>query len=172
MLNNRIVEPRVNEKIRISPVLVISDTGENLGSMNVANALTLARSKGLDLIEVSPDVRPPVCRTIDYGKFKYQKALKERESKKHSKQAELKEIRMRPVTAEHDLAVKMKAAKSFLEEGNTVLIKMKFERREVQFKELGFNLAKKIIDELADISCVKQPPSMQGKFLTFVLNKK
>ena len=172
MLNNRNVEPRVNERIRISPVLVISDTGENLGSMNTANALALARSKGMDLIEVSPEVRPPVCRIIDYGKFKYQKAQKERESKKHSKQVELKELRMRPVTAEHDLAVKIKAARSFLEDGNSVLIKLKFERREVQFKELGFALTKKIIDDLADISSVKQRPSMQGKFLTCVLNKK
>ncbi len=165
-------EPRINDKIRISPVLVISDAGVNLGAMNLANALALARSHNMDLIEVSPDVRPPVCRIMDYGKFKYQKALKERANKKHSKQSELKEIRMRPVTADHDLEVKMKAARGFLEEGNSVLIKLKFERREIQFKDRGFALAKKIIENLSDVGTVKQAPALQGKFLTCVLNKK
>jgi translation initiation factor IF-3 len=165
-------DPRVNERIRLSPVLVISETGENLGSMSVANAIALARTQGLDLIEVSPNVRPPVCRIMDFGKFKYDKAVKERQNKKNSKQIEMKEIRFRPVTADHDLEIKIKSARGFLENGHAVLLKLKFEKRELQFKDRGFSLVKKITDSLSDVGIIRTPASLQGKFITCVLNKK
>ena len=166
------IELRVNEKIKVTPVLVISETGENLGQMTTFNALQLARSQGMDLIEVSPNAKPPVCRITNYGKLKYEQDLKERENRKKTRKAEMKEIQLRPVTAEHDLEVKMKAARGFLESGHSVQFRVKFERREaIQFKDRGFAMVNQIIENLKDVSVVKQHASMQGKHMIFILDK-
>jgi len=160
---------RVNERIRISPVLVISD-GENLGIMPTSDAIRIARERGLDLVEVSPNVRPPVCRIIDYGKFKYDKSKKEASQKKSVKGN--KQVRLRPVTDKHDLETKIKQINGFLEEGHGVLLTMKFKAREITHKDIGLKIIEQIISETSESGNVLSKASFQGKMLTCVIGPK
>ena len=156
---------RINERIRISPVLVIKD-GENLGSMSVSSAITLARNEGLDLVEVSPNARPPVCRIIDYGKFKYD--LEKKNRQKVSNNA-LKVIKLRPVTSEHDLSYRIENIKGFLEDGHNVQILIKFKRMEMRHKDLGFAVANGIIEKVSQVGQAQSKPTMNGLLLTCTL---
>ena len=164
---------RVNFQIKFSPVMVVKD-GQNLGVMPVESARNLAKSSDLDLVEVAPNARPPVCRIMDFGKFKYELSLKEK-NKQHKEQV-LKEIRMTPVIAEHDLGVKIKAAQRFLEDGHKVQVKIMYKRREVPHKELGYNILDKFLSELSSLGERKSQPSFsvnsKGAILVSTLEPK
>ncbi len=149
---------RHNEQIRIPQICVIQD-GRNLGTMQTRDALALARSLGLDLVEVAADVRPPVCRIMDYGKFMFEKSKKE---KRQNTGPDEKEIRFRYVTDGHDLETKANQAKKFLEKGIKVKLVVKFKAREKAHKDLGFAILAKVIEMLKDDSSVEMEPRLEG----------
>ena len=161
---------RVNEQIRISPVRVISAEGEQLGVLPTDEALNIAREAGLDLVEVAPNERPPVCRIMDFGKFKYQQ--RKRQVKGHTHQSKIKEIRVRPKTGEHDINVKVNRARGFLEHRDKVIVSVLFRGRELAHFEEGQKVINRIIDELADVGKIENPPTRQGRRLVCVLAPK
>ena len=165
---NRGSQPRVNEMIRIPQIRVISADGDQLGIMSTHDALNLARSVGLDLVEVASDARPPVCRIIDYSKFKYQQ--KKKQAKHHVHQSKLKELRLRPKTGDHDLLVKINKAKEFLHNKDKVLISVMFKGRELAHIEEGEKMMEHIIAELDAFGKLEATPKQQGKRIacTFV----
>ncbi len=158
---------RVNEQIRIPKVLVIDENGQKLGVMDTRDAIRLARSKGLDLIEVAPHARPPVCRIMDYGKFKYQQRKKEKEARKHHK--ELKEIRLTPQMSEHDLLYRVKSAEEFLREGHRVRVFMQIWGRWAAHTELGEAKLQEFVNHLSHVATIETPLSYQGKLIAIVL---
>jgi len=163
---------RVNDQIRITPVRVVGADGEMLGIVPTAQAMTMAMDVGLDLVEVAPNVRPPVCRIMDYGKFKYeQKKRQAKNTKQH--QAQIKEIRLRPKTGEHDIEFKVKQARSFLEHGDKVKVSVIFRGRENAHHERGKELLSQIVVLLEDISKIEKPPGMEsGRSMTLVVTPK
>ncbi|MFZ7111046.1 MAG: translation initiation factor IF-3 [Desulfatiglandales bacterium] len=160
---------RVNERIYAKTVRLISNDGEQLGIMTVDQALETAKQNGLDLVEVAPNVDPPVCRIMDYGKVKYHTAKKGQGGKKKSKAVQLKEIRLRPHTEEHDLGFKIKNIKKFLEKKDRVKITVQFRGREMAYMNTGIDLMKRIADEVGDLGTVEQPPTREGWRLSMVL---
>ena len=152
---------RVNEQIRISPVRVVSAEGELFGILNPDEALARAREADLDLVEVAPNERPPVCRIMDYGKFKYQQ--KKRQTKGHTHQSKIKEIRVRPKTGEHDIAFKLTQAKHFPEHKDKVIVSVIFRGREMAHIEEGRKVIDHIVLQLQDVGKLEQPPTHQGK---------
>jgi len=169
---NKQPEVRVNERIRVPQVRVISDDGTQVGVLPVREALTLAQSKGLDLVEVSPTARPPVCRIMDYGKFKYEQNRRARKAKKKQHQMQLKEVKMRPKIDDHDYDFKMNHAREFLSQRDKVKFTITFRGREVAHMEIGHRLIQKAIAELADVASVEQPPRAEGRSLNAVLMPK
>ncbi len=161
---------RVNEQIRISPVRVISAEGEQLGIISTDQALTLAREAELDLVEVAPNERPPVCRIMDFGKFKYQQ--KKRQHKGQTHQVKIKEIRVRPKTDEHDIGVKINRAREFLTHKDKVVVSVVFRGRELAHKEEGQRVIRRIIEELGELAKLEAPPSEQGKRIVCTLSPK
>lgn len=161
---------RVNEQIRISPVRVISATGEQLGIMTTDEALRIAREAELDLVEVAPNERPPVCRIMDYGKFKYQQ--KKRQHKGQAHQIRVKEIRVRPKTDEHDIEVKVRQARDFLIHKAKVVLSVVFRGRELAHVEEGHRVVNQILKSLEDVGRVESPPSQQGKRIICTLAPK
>jgi translation initiation factor IF-3 len=161
---------RINEQIRVSPVRVISAEGVQLGVMSIEDALQEARKVGLDLVEVAPNDRPPVCRIMDYGKFKYQQ--RKRQHKIHTRQAKIKEIWVRPGTGEHDLQVKLNRAREFLTEKNKVVVAVRFRGRELAHVEEGRKVLDNIIARLEDLAKVETPPSHQGRRIVCTLAPK
>ena len=157
---------RVNEQIRISPVRVIGADGQQLGVMPTEQALAAAREVELDLVEVAPEAKPPVCRIMDFGKFKYQQ--QKRKHKAH--QVKIKEIRVRPKTDEHDLGTKVNHAREFLAAKNKVLVSIVFRGRELAHIEEGQRIVQQIIRNLDDVAKVETPPNQQGKRITCVLS--
>ncbi len=147
-------------------VRVVGPDGKQLGIMRTRDALELAYSQNLDLVEVAPNERPPVVRIMDYGKFKYEMKKK---SKKQKSGGEVKDISVRPRIDDHDLQVKLRKMREFLEDGKKVRIKMMFRGREIVHKEQGEKVMKRIIDELSDISAVDVPIKMEGRFMTMIL---
>ena len=147
---------RVNFQIKFSPVMVVKD-GENLGTMSADAARNLAKSFEMDLVEVAPNARPPVCRIMDFGKFKYELSIKEKS--KQQKDFVLKEIRMTPGIAENDLGVKIKAAQRFLEGGHKVQVKVMYKKREIPHKQLGYEVLEKFTKGLVELGERKTPPS-------------
>jgi translation initiation factor IF-3 len=145
---------RINYQIKFSPVMVVKE-GQNLGVMSVDAARNLAKNEDLDLVEIAPNARPPVCRIMDFGKFKYELSI--REKNKQHKDHVLKELRMTPVIAEHDLDVKIKSAKRFLEDGHKVQVKVMYKKREVPHKQLGYNILDKFVNELNGLFECKAP---------------
>ncbi len=158
---------RVNEQIRIPRVLVIDENGQKLGVMDTRDAIRLARSKGLDLIEVAPHARPPVCRIMDYGKFKYQQRKKEKEARKHQK--DLKEIRLTPQMSEHDLLYRVKSAEEFLREGHRVRVFMQIWGRWAAHADLGEAKLQEFVNQLSHVATVETPLTHQGKLIAIVL---
>ncbi len=152
---------RINEQIRVSPIRVISDTGEQLGVMATDEALKRAREVGLDLVEVAPNERPPVCRIMDYGKFKYQQ--RKRQHKTQSQHAKIKEIRLRPKTGEHDLQTKVNHARGFLEHKCKVIITVVFRGRELAHIEEGRKVMDQVLSMLEPLCKIEAPPSHQGR---------
>ncbi len=163
---------RINEQIRISPVRVVNQDGEMLGVIPTEKALQIAQEVGLDLVEVAPNERPPVCRILDYGKFKYEQ--KKRAQKSHkAHQTQVKEIRLRPKTGNHDIEFKMKRARRFLEERDKVKLNVFFRGRENAHHDRGREMLQDIIAQLEDIAKVEKPPSMEGgRNMTAVLAPK
>jgi len=152
---------RVNEQIRISPVRVITDEGQQLGIIPTAEALQKAREAGLDLVEVAPDARPPVCKIMDFGKFKYQQGKKKDKSKAH--QPKIKEIRVRPRTDHHDIDVKVNRAREFLQHHDKVLVAVQFRGRELAHIEEGMKVIVEILEKLEDVGKPEAPPKQMGK---------
>ena len=169
---NRQPETRVNERIRVPQVRVIGDDGSQLGVLPVREALTLAQSKGLDLVEVSPTARPPVCRIMDYGKFKYEQNLRARKAKKKQHHTHLKEIKMRPKIDDHDYDFKMRHARDFLGERDKVKFTITFRGREMAHTEIGHELMRKILAELADVAIVESFPRQEGRSINAVVMAK
>ncbi len=160
---------RVNDQIRISPIRLIDEENGQVGVIELDDAKQRARGAGLDLVEVSPNSEPPVCRVMDYGKWKYAQRKKEQKAKSHSKQSELKGMRLRPKIDDHDLGIKVGKAQSFLEDGDKVQFTMLFRGREMAHRELGLKRMRAVIDMLIDISKVEAAPKMQGRRMTMVL---
>src|ERR671936_217603 len=154
---------RVNERIRVREVRLIGEDGEQLGIMPTLQALELARSKDLDLVEVAPNVVPPVCRLLDYGRFKYEQTKKEREARKNQVKVELKEIRLRPKISVHDFESKARRAVKFLEGGDKVKVTVLFRGRELAHPNLGRELLQEMADQLRDLAVVERAPMVEGK---------
>ena len=161
--------PRVNEFINSREVLVIDGEGEKRGIMPIREALQLAEDSGLDLVEVSPQAQPPVCKLMDFGKYKYQAQKKANEARKKQKTIEVKEIKMRPNIDTHDYDVKMKAIKRFFNEGDKVKVTLRFRGREMAHQELGMRLLDRVKEDTVDISKVEAEPKLEGRQMMMVL---
>lgn len=159
----------MNNEIRVREVRLIDESGKQLGIYPTREALHVAAERGLDLVEVSPNARPPVCRLMDYGKFMYEKSRREREARKSQKQVEIKEIQVRPKTAEHDVNFKMKRARKFLEEGNKIRVRIRFRGREITHQDLAIDLMKRVASDLDDLSTVELTPRMEGRSMIMIL---
>jgi translation initiation factor IF-3 len=142
---------------------VISEDGKMLGIYQVPDAIKLAEEKGMDLIEVVPNASPPTCKIMDYGKYKYELKKKAAESRKKQVEIDIKELQLRPRTEQHDLDVKLKHARRFLEEGDKVKFSLRFKGREMAYQDMGKAMLQKVIASLADIALVESPPKMEGK---------
>ncbi|MBE0598553.1 MAG: translation initiation factor IF-3 [Desulfuromonadales bacterium] len=162
-------ETNINRAIRAREVRVVDDEGNQLGILTIAEALAAAEGRGLDLVEVSPNAAPPVCRIMDYGKYKYQTSKRAAEAKKKTARVEIKEVKMRPKTEEHDFQVKVRNARRFLEEGDKVKVTIMFRGREVTHPEFGRRLMEKVTEELKDLGQVESHPAMFGRFMTMVV---
>jgi translation initiation factor IF-3 len=162
----------VNENIRAREVQVIGPDGKNLGIMRTIEAIQLAKSMGLDLVEVSPSSNPPVAKIMDYGKFLYEQKKKLKEMKKHQKATEIKEIQLSPVIDKHDLEVKIKKAREFLEDGNKVRFRLIFKGRQIVHPEIAKNVLEKVISDLSEISEIEQAPRDEGRFIIMILRPK
>ncbi len=170
--NNRTPEVRVNERIRVPQVRLIGDDGSQVGVVPVREALAMAQAKGLDLVEVSPTARPPVCRIMDFGKFKYEQSRKARKAKKKQHVTHLKEIKMRPKIDEHDYGFKMDHAREFLHERDKVKFTIMFRGREMAHQEIGHRLVARIIADLGEIATVETPARSEGRTLSMVVMPK
>ena len=159
--------PRMNELIRAAEIRVIADDGEQLGVMTPEDAIERAQSLGLDLVEVAPGSRPPVCRIMDYGRYKYERKKKMGKSKGHA--ASLKEVKLRPRTDQHDLDFKLKNARRFLTDGDKVKVTVMYRGREMVHREFGYKQLAHVTELLSDIANVENPPRMEGRFLSMIL---
>jgi translation initiation factor IF-3 len=162
----------INQTIRAREVRVVGANSEQLGILPLSEALALAEGQHLDLVEVSPTAVPPVCRIMDYGKFKYQQSKKLQEAKKKQIQIQLKEIKLRPKTDEHDLQFKIKHARRFIEEGNKAKVTVVFRGREITHMELGQQALDRFVAELQDISNVEVRPKMEGRSMFIIIAPK
>ena len=161
--------PRANERIRALDVQVIGSDGGNLGAMPLNKAIELAKQEGLDLIEISPNANPPVCKIMDMGKYKYDLQKKANQAKKKQKTVSLKEIKLRPVTGTHDYEFKVKNAKKFIVKGDKVKFTIRFKGRELQHSHLGNELMNKIKEDMKDIGKVELDPKFDGKQMIMVI---
>jgi translation initiation factor IF-3 len=150
-------------------VRLIDDEGAQLGIVTLREALTIAEQRGLDLMEVAPNAVPPVCRIVDYGKFRYEQTKKDREARKNQKQAELKEVRLKPKTDDHDLEVKAKQARKFLLAGDKVKFTVRFRGREIFHPDIGREMLEQMAEDLRDVATVEQRPLMEGRALSLML---
>jgi translation initiation factor IF-3 len=162
---------RVNHMIRISPIRLIDQNDAQVGVVETHEALRMADEAGLDLVEISPDSRPPVCKIMDYGKFKYEQGKKDRKSNAASKQTEMKEVRLgRSVKIDpHDVQIRIDQSRRFMMAGHKVMVTQKFRGREIAHRDLGLLNLAKVRDQLADISKVEQPPRWMGKQASIIL---
>ena len=163
------IQNRVNDQIRVSPVRVISESGEQLGIMSTDKALDRAREAELDLVEVAPNERPPVCRIMDFGKYKYEKKKKAGQNQHHTK---TKEIRLRPKTGEHDIGFKVRQAKGFLQHKDKVQVSVIFRGREMAHIEEGQRVMENVIEELAEFGKVEAPPQRHGRRMMCTITPK
>lgn len=166
---------RINKQIRVREVRVIDDEGNQRGVMPTPKALELAQEAGADLVEVAPQANPPVCKVLDYGKYKFEQEKRRKESKKKQQQVKLKEIRMQPKIEKHDLEFKTKHVKEFLDDGNKVKVTVRFRGREMAHTELGRDVLMAILSELDRIEGqynVDRKPQMEGRFMSMILSPK
>ncbi|MGR6835599.1 translation initiation factor IF-3 [Syntrophomonas erecta] len=160
---------RVNEDIRVREIRLVSDDGEQLGIVPIREALDIAAQRGLDLVEVAPSAKPPVCRLMDYGKFKFEQSKREKEARKKQKIISVKEVKMRPNIDEHDFQVKARNARKFLDAGDKVKVTIMFRGRQITHPELGQKLSLKLVEELSDISVMEKPPKIEGRNMVSIL---
>lgn len=163
---SRPAQTRVNERIRIREVRLIDDEGRQIGIIPTREALEMAREKGLDLVEVAPNASPPVCRLMDYGKFRYEQSRKERDSRRHQQVTKLKEVRIEPKIGGHDLETKGRQAAKFLDAGNKVKLTVLFRGRSITHPELGKDLLDRLAEQLQDHGVVEQTARMEGRTMT------
>lgn len=161
--------PRINEDIRVPRVLLIDQNGEKQGIMPTSAALEAAEEVGLDLVEVSPTADPPVCKILDYGKFKFQEQKKKNEARKRQKLVEIKEIKLRPNIDHHDYEVKAKAMHRFFEEGDKVKVTLRFRGREMAHQNIGMDLLGRIQKDVEPIAKIEQYPKIEGRQMMMVL---
>lgn len=164
--------PRINEEIRAREVRVVSADNDQLGIMSVRDALAMAEEQHLDLVEVAPNGKPPVCRIMNYGKYRYEQQKREKEAKKKQKTFTLKEVKLRPHIEDHDFYVKLKNAAKFLGDGNKVKVTIMFRGRELSHPELGLNVLTRFAGELTDQAVVEKEAKLEGRNMTMILAKK
>ena len=167
---SRPVQTRVNERIRIREVRLIDEEGQQVGVIPTFQALQMARERGLDLVEVAPNAIPPVCRLMDYGKFRYEESRRERESRKNQHVVELKEVRIRPKIDDHDLETKGRNAAKFLDAGDKVKLTVLFRGREMAHPDIGRGLLDQLAEQLRPHGSVESPPRMEGRTMTMFMN--
>lgn len=168
--NQKNAEPRVNRRIRAREVRLISGDGEQLGIVPLPRALMMAEEDGLDLVEVAPNARPPVCKLMDYGKFKYMQKQKAKEAKKNATQIQVKEVKFRPKTDEHDILFKVNHIRRFLAEGNKTKVSVIFRGREITHKERGQMIMRRVLEELGtEAGIVEMAPRMEGRTMIMIL---
>lgn len=167
-----IKEQQINEQIRDKEIRVIGEDGSQLGIMSARDAQELANQKNLDLVKISPSAVPPVCKIMDFGKYKYEMAKKEKESKKKQKVITIKEIRLRPSTDDHDLSTKAKMARKFLESGDKVKVSIRFRGRELGHKDLGLQTISKFIELVSDVGTPDKAPRLEGNNMTVNIDPK
>ena len=161
--------PKTNDRIRAPQVQVIGSSGENLGTLNTQEAINLAKQEGLDLIEISPNASPPVCKIIDIGKYKYDLQKKANKAKKKQKIINLKEIKLRPTTEIHDYSFKIKNAQKFLSKGDKVKFSVQFKGRELQHTKLGYDLMNRIINDTSKVGKVEVSPKFEGRQIIMIV---
>jgi len=162
-------EQRLNEDITYEQILLVSDSGEQLGILSPDEARKIAEERGMDLVEIAPNAEPPVCRLMDYGKYLYASAKKKQESKKKQKQITVKEIKFRPGTDIGDYDIKVRNLTKFLDAGNKVKVTLRFRGREMAHQELGMEMLKRVEEDLKEIGVVEQMPKMEGRQMVMVL---
>ena len=161
--------PRINEEIGVMRVRLVDERGNMVGVIGRNEALQMAADAGLDLVEISPNADPPVCKILDYGKFKYEEQKKKNEARKKQKIIEVKEIKLRPSIDDHDYQVKMRSMNKFIEEGDKVKVTMRFRGRELAHQDLGMNVLMRVKEDLDGIAKVEQMPRMEGRQMTMVV---
>ena len=161
--------PRVNERIRASEIRLIGPEGQNVGVVTPERAMELAQQVGLDLVEISPNATPPVCKIMDFGKYKYEQQKREAEARKKQKVIEVKEIKFRPGTDTHDYDVKMRSVVKFLQGGDKVKITLRFRGREMAHQDLGRQLLERIAEDIKDVGRVENMPKMEGRQMIMVI---
>lgn len=164
--------PRINDRIRAPEIRLIGADGENIGVVTPARALMMAEEAGLDLVEISPNAEPPVCKIMDFGKFKYETQKREAEARKKQKIIEIKEIKFRPGTDTHDYDVKMRSVMKFLEEGDKVKVTLRFRGRELAHQELGLELLNRVAADVAETGKIEQMPKLEGKQMVMMVAPK
>ena len=165
-------EIQINDEIRDKEVRVIGSDGSQLGIMSASKALSMAESASLDLVKIAPQAKPPVCKIIDYSKFRYEQSRKEKEARRKQKTVEIKEIRMSPNIDTNDLNTKIAAARKFLEKGNKVKVSIRFRGREMAHTQASRPMMNEFAEKLSDIAQVDKPPKMEGRFMTMILTEK
>jgi translation initiation factor IF-3 len=166
------VTTRINREIRVREVRVISDAGEQLGILPIQEALRAAEERGLDLVEVAPQAEPPVCKIMDFGKYKYEQAKKLHESKKHQKVVQVKEVKMRPGTDTHDYNFKLEHAKKFLKQGDKVKMTVVFRGREMAHMELGRVLLDRVVADISESGNIEMTPRQEGRTMIMIIAPK
>jgi len=161
--------PRINEEIGVMRLRLVDERGQMVGVVGRNEALAMAQQAGLDLVEIAPNADPPVCKILDYGKFKYEEQKKKNEARKKQKVIEVKEIKLRPSIDDHDYEVKMRSMNKFIEEGDKVKVTMRFRGRELAHQELGMNVLMRVRDDLEEIAKVEQMPRMEGRQMIMVV---
>jgi len=161
--------PRINEEIRTREVHLIDKDGGNLGNLPIAEALAKAQEAGLDLVEISPNATPPVCKLLDFGKYKYQEQKKQAEARKKQKVVEVKEIKFRPMIDDHDYQVKMRSMQRFFEEGDKVKVTLRFRGREMAHQELGTQLLNRVKEDTGKMAKIESEPRFEGRQMVMVL---
>ncbi len=167
--NNIIKQLRINERIKTREVRLVGEKGEQLGVMPMYQALETARKHNLDLVEVAPTAVPPVCRLLDYGKYKYDQTKKEREAKKNQRVSVLREVRIRPKIGNHDFEAKARSAKKLLEGGDKVKVTVLFRGREITHPEIGWGLLQRMTESLKEVSSMERRPLIEGKRMHIIL---
>lgn len=165
-------EPRINREIKAASIRLVNEKGDMIGVVPVAEGLRMAEAAGLDLVEISPNAEPPVCKILDYGKYKYEAQKKAHEARKKQKVIQIKEIKLRPNIGEHDLEIKMRSAQQFLADGDKVKITLRYRGRELAHQEIGMRLLQKVQADLADTVKIEQSPRMEGKQMVMIVAPK